>query len=103
MVEQVLQINREKYIFWSLFGILFLCAGFYIYFINSTIHNTVSRQNLEKEASLLTLKIGSEEFKYITLRNTVTLPLAYSLGFADVSVNAFVSRTNNPSVAYAPR
>ena len=102
MVEKVLQLNREKTIFWTLLGILFLCAGFYMYFINTTIHNTVSRQNLEKEASQLTLKIGSEEFKYITMRNGITLGLAYSLGFKDVEAKTFISRNNSSSVAYLP-
>ena len=103
MVEKVLQLNRGKTIFWTLLGIFFLCAGFYMYFINSTVHNVVTRQNMEKEAGQLALKIGSEEFQYITMRNAITLPLAYSLGFKNVSVKTFVSRDASPSVAYAPR
>ena len=102
MVEKVLQLNREKTIFWTLLGVLFLCAGFYMYFINATIHNTVSRQNLEKEAATLSLKIGKEDFQYITMRNSITLPLAYSLGFKDISVKTFVQRNNSSSVAYVP-
>ena len=50
MVEKVLQLNREKTLFWTLVGILFLCAGLYIYFINATVHNVVARQNLENES-----------------------------------------------------
>ena len=100
MVEKVLQLNREKTIFWTLLGALFLCAGFYIYLINSTIHNVVVRQNLEKEAAQLTLKIGVEDFQYITMRNAITLPLAYSLGFKEVSVKTFVFRNTVQSVAY---
>ena len=65
MVEKVLQLNNEKTIFWSLLGILLLCAGFYMYFINVTIHNVVSRQNIEEELARLTLSIGNYEFKYI--------------------------------------
>ena len=103
MVEKVLQLNREKTIFWVLLGVLFLCASFYMYFVNSTIHNVVTRQNLEKESTQLTLKIGNEEFQYITMRNSITLPLAYSLGFKDVSVKIFISRDITPSVAYLPR
>ena len=102
MVEKVLQLNREKTIFWTLIGALFLCASFYIYFINAAVHNTVTRQNLEKEAGQLTLKIGSEEFQYITMRNAINLPLAYSLGFKDVSAKTFISRNTLPSVAYLP-
>src|SRR3989344_6895701 len=92
MVEKVLELNREKTICWTLLGILLLCSGFYIYFINTTIHNIVQRQNLEAEASKLTLAIGSQEFQYISMRNGVTLDLAYSLGFRDVGVKTFISK-----------
>ena len=100
MVEKVLELNREKTIFWTLLGILFLCAGFYMYFINSTIHNIVTRQNLESEASTLTLTIGSEEFKYISMRNGVTLGLAYSLGFKDITAKRFISKSASSQVSY---
>ncbi len=96
--------NREKTIFWSLIGTLFLFAGLYMYFINSTIHNVVAKQNLETEASALTLAIGSQEFEYIHMRNTVTLPLAYSLGFKDVRNKTFISQNRAANqVSYLPR
>ena len=102
MVEKVLQLNREKTIFWTLFGVLLLSVGFYMYFINTTVHNIVIRQDLENEASKLTLTIGSEEFQYITLRNGVTLSLAYSLGFKDASVKTYISRKSDNTVAFLP-
>ncbi len=103
MTEKVLQLNREKTLFWTLVGILFLCIGLYMYFINATVHNVVIRQNLESEASTLTLSIGSQEFKYISNRNAITLPLAYSLGFKDVSAKTFLSKTPSSQVSYLPR
>jgi hypothetical protein len=103
MVEKVLQINREKTIFWSLLTILFISIFFYMYFINTTIHNVVLRQNLEAEASKLSLSIGNEEFQYITKRNEVTLQLAYSLGFKEVSDKTFVYRNPSRDVAYLSR
>jgi hypothetical protein len=96
----LLQLQREKTIFWSLLAILVLCAGFYMYCINSTVHNVVARQNFENVASALTLSIGSEEFKYITMRNGVTLSLAYSLGFTDVSQKTFISKNIQNQVSY---
>jgi len=95
MTQAILQLNREKTIFWLLLGILFSCVSFYMYFINTTIHNVVVRQNLELEASKLTFSIGREEFQYITMRNKVTLPLAYSLGFKDIKNKTFISRNSN--------
>ena len=103
MVEKVLQLNREKTMFWSLIGILFICSAFYIYSINVTIRNVVVRQELENKAAQLTLKIGSQEFKYITMRNSITLPMAYSLGFGDVKNKIFVSRNSTSYVSYLPR
>jgi hypothetical protein len=97
------QINNEKTIFWTLIGILFLCAGFYIYFIDTTIHNVVARQNLENEATSLTLSIGSQEFQYISKRNAVTLDLAYSMGFKDIAVKEYVSKKSPDSVAFLSR
>ncbi len=103
MITKALQINKEKTIFWSLLGALLICVGFYLYFINTTIHNVVARQNLENEAGSITLSIGAKEFEYITKRNTVTLELAYSMGFKDVKVKSFVSKKDGGSVAYLPR
>ena len=103
MVERVLELNKEKTIFWTLLSVLFLCAGFYMYFINSTIHNIVARQNLESESSKLTLAIGGEEFQYITLRNSITLDMAHSLGFKDIGATTFVSRKSISVVSYLSR
>ncbi len=102
MTEALIQ-NKEKTIFWILFAVFFLCAGFYMYLINSTIHNVVARENLENQASSLTLAIGSKEFTYISLRNNITLPLAYSMGFKDVSEKTFVSRDSGNYLSYLSR
>lgn len=99
MVEKVLEINREKAIFWSLVGTLFLAMGFYMYFINTTIHNTVARQNLEAESSSLTLSIGNKEFQYISKRNNVTLAMAHSMGYKDVKDISYVSVNAGKAVA----
>ena len=99
MKEKILQVNREKILFHALVGILVLCAGFYMYFINATVHNVVARQNFETESSQLTLAIGSEEFQYISKRNSVTLDLAYSMGYKDVSKKTYISRAGTTRVA----
>ena len=97
MVEKILELNREKTLFWTLLCVLFLSASLYIYFINATVHNVVARQNLEDQSSGLTLTIGSEEFQYINSRNTINLDLAYSLGFKETKVKSYISRT--PSIS----
>ncbi len=102
MTEAILEKlnHREKTIFWSLLGVIFLLSGMYIYFINATIHNVVARQTFEKQASALTVSIGSEEFQYITLENAITLPLAYSLGFKDVTNKTFISEEGLNQVSF---
>ena len=92
MTEKILQLNTEKNIFWTLIGILFFCAIFYMYSINVTIRNVVARQNFENKVVDLSLSVGNDEFQYITLRNGVTLQLAYSLGFKDVKEKTYVSK-----------
>lgn len=94
MKEKILQLHTEKNIFWTLAGILLLCAGFYTYSITTTIHNVVERQNLENKASTLTLAIGANEFKYISMRNAITLSYAQSLGFSESHDKIFLSRTS---------
>ena len=101
MTEKILQLNTEKNIFWTLIGILFFCAIFYMYSINVTIRNVVARQNLENKISELTLSVGNHEFQYIALRNSVTLPLAYSMGFKDVKEKTYISKKTVGYVAIA--
>ncbi len=99
MKEKVLQLNREKTIFWTFSAILFLCFGFYMYCINTTVHNVVTRQNLESEASNLTLKLGNQEFQYITERNNITIELAYAKGFKDVIAKTFISKNSTKQIS----
>jgi len=93
MVTKVLELttDREKQIFWTLFGILLFCACFYIYSVNATVRNLVAHQNMEDEATGLSLSLGKQEFKYIEMRNAIDLAAAYSLGFKNVSNKTFVS------------
>lgn len=99
MVEKVLELNREKTVFWSLVGALFVAMVFYAYFINATIHNTVARQNLEAESSSLTLSIGNKEFEYISKRNNITLAMAHSLGYKDTKVISYIGEGAGKTVA----
>ncbi|MFZ2522602.1 MAG: hypothetical protein WAX44_03780 [Minisyncoccia bacterium] len=103
MVERVLQFNKERIIFLTLVGALFISMCFYIYYINITVHNVVARQNLENEASQLTLSIGNKEFEYISMRNAIDLSLAQSLGFRETAVRTYISAQSQDSIAILPR
>jgi hypothetical protein len=99
MTEKILQLNTEKNIFWTLVGILFFCLCFYMYSINVTVRNVVARQDLQNKISTLTLSVGNSEFQYISAQDSVTLQLAYSLGFKDVADKVYISKTTG-SLAY---
>lgn len=97
MTEKILQFNTEKNIFRVLVSIFILCAIFYIYIINVTVRNIVTRGDLENKISEMSLTIGNKEFQYISLRNGVTLSMAHSLGFREVKEKTYIS---NKAVSY---
>lgn len=98
MIQNALQINREKTIFWSLLMTLLVAIGFYMYLINATVRNVVATQNIEAKISQLNLSISSKEFKYISNRNAVTLNLAYSMGFRDIESRTYIKEKSTKSV-----
>lgn len=99
MLQNVLQLNREKTVFWSLLLTLFVAIGFYMYFINTTVRNVVATQNIEAKISQLNLSISNKEFKYISNRNAVTLNLAYSMGFKDIETKTYIKEKSTKSVS----
>lgn len=99
MIERVIA-NREKTIFWGLLVILILSACFYMYLINTTVKNVVASQNLEAEATRINLSISNKEFQYIKSRNAITLNLAYSMGFKDVSAKTYLNEKSTKGVSF---
>jgi hypothetical protein len=63
------------------------------------VSNTVSRQSLERELGTLSARVGEMEFKYIGLKNNVSLAVAYEHGFKDVSAPIYVSRVKTSSLS----
>lgn len=100
MKTYISQMEKEKIIFWVLSSVFVLCIGFYMFCIHATIQNVVLRENLEDEASALSLDIGNKEFQYITMKNSINLAMAYSLGFSPVSNKTFISKKSVGYVSY---
>lgn len=100
MFEKIIQLNNAKTIFWSLLATFLLAVGFYMYLINTTVRNVVMSQNIEAKISGLNLAISSKEFEYIKNRNSVTLSLAYSMGFRDVSAKTYISEKSSQGVSF---
>jgi len=80
---------REKKIFWYLFSVFAFFVVSYGFLLNSTMMNTVSKQNMEKEITSLSSNVNSLEFQYLNIKNSITLNLAKSKGFILVSSDKF--------------
>ena len=95
-MEKILkQLNTsywEKKIFWFLIVFLLFSIVAYVYFVNQTVLNIVKREKIENQIMSLNSRIGELEFKYISLKNNISLDYAYSIGFVDVKDVKFASR-----------
>lgn len=88
--------NTHTYLIYAIIALfLTLCVmlGSYAYLINKTVLNVVAREKAEDQIASLNSKVGDMEFKEMSLRNTLTLDLAHSLGFSDATTINFVNRS----------
>ena len=86
-----------KTFFFVTLAILIAIFASYIYLVNKTIMNVVAREKTETTLSSLSTTIGGLEYKYITLKNGVTLELAHAKGFVDFSPTTYLARENSAS------
>ncbi len=92
-ISYQLQTYRRG-IFWSMVAMAVLLFGLYVYFINATVFNVITREKLEEHIADLTTNVSKIEFQNITLKNSVTLDKAATLGFAESNDTIFVSRSS---------
>jgi hypothetical protein len=86
------------FVFATLLVGTFLC---YVYLVNATIMNVVAREQIETNISDLSTTIGTLEYKYISLKNAVTIDLAHAKGFTDASPTSFLARKDAaPALSY---
>jgi hypothetical protein len=81
-------------LFFCMAAVLLLVFASYFYLVNKTIMNVVAREKTERTIAQLSGTIGELEFKYITLKNGVTLDLAHAKGFQDASPTKFLARND---------
>ncbi len=84
--------NQQKALFWIAIAAAFLCAILYGYFLNAAIVNVVEREKAEEKMARLNSQIADLEFSYISLKNVISLDLAYSLGYQNAEGAKFISR-----------
>ncbi len=86
--------HYQKLFFWSMLSLLVVSLCSYVYFLNETVHNVVQRQQSGRHIAELGGGVGELESRYITLKDSITLDLASSLGFQTVQNPVFISRTS---------
>lgn len=84
------RISAKMLFFFLAAAFLFL-VSLYIYLVHKTVMNVVAEGNDQSAISSLSSTTGTMEFQYITLKNTITLDLAYQKGFQDTSPTKFIS------------
>ncbi|MFZ2048956.1 MAG: hypothetical protein WAV25_01500 [Minisyncoccia bacterium] len=97
-ITKTLSYDTRARAFWTLVVLSILSLVVYIFAINATIRNTVTRQNLENEVATISTQLGDLEFSYIALKNRVSLDLAYTRGFKNVSSAQYISRGESRSL-----
>src|SRR3989344_5923094 len=82
--------EKRELAFWALATISIVSILAYMYAINATARNIANRQNLEIQITEISRDLDKLEFDYITLRNNVTIELAYEKGFTEEKSPLFV-------------
>lgn len=91
--------RHSKGLFWSLTCLLFLVTSFYVYLMNTMAQNGVRWENGEKEATSVSATVSELESQYLSLKQSVTLSMAYERGFEDVKTVRFISAKKVGTVA----
>lgn len=73
----------------SIFGALALC---YVLILGNMVANIVQRKNLEKEALALSNEVNNLELSYLSVSNSVNLPLSISMGFKEAKATFAVRK-----------
>ncbi len=93
--------EHSKGMFWFLASSLLLMTVWYVYLVNTAAFNGVRWSKAEEGISSLGATVSELESSYLSLKQSVTLSLAYAKGFEDVKDVTFISTEKVGSVATA--
>lgn len=95
MTTKIFKIESfQQKTFWLLAGFLLVTLSLYIYLVNNLIFEAAGREALIRERGERLLTIGELEGQYLTLTQSMTVELAYALGFEEAGTNlSFAART----------
>jgi hypothetical protein len=68
---------------WTLFGVIGLLLGLYIFLVGATVYNTLEAQRAERSISSMTAELASMEFAYLSAQSKINMDLASSMGFIE--------------------
>jgi len=91
----------EKKAFLVLSGLIVSLLVLYVYFVNQTVWNIVSRQDLTKSINGVSSDVATLEASYMALSSSLTIDHAYDIGFKDITTadTSFVDRPSAQTVA----
>ena len=92
MKAAVITIKNHPLTFYALLSGIFISLGLYMYCINMTVRNAVSRNNTENKVLAIQNKVSDLEYQYMTKSNSVTMQSAQDLGLVELPSKIFISK-----------
>ncbi len=93
----------RQLILWFLLASLVALIGYYIYLVNASVFNILSRTESDEKLNLLSSQLSNLEGQYLTLSSSITLDQAKTLGLLDASKQThFVNRTQTAAQLSLP-
>ncbi|MBU4536824.1 hypothetical protein KJ603_02175 [Patescibacteria group bacterium] len=91
IVLKINNINKKKVFISLIFALVFFSCS-YIYLILQTTINISTYQDIKQEVIELDSQIGDHEFEYMSLKKTINLEMAQTLGYVEASNINFVDK-----------
>lgn len=78
-------------LFWSFSLLLLLSASLYAYLVNAAALHAIAYGKARESARAVSAALSEREALFLTLKQRVTLPRAYALGFQDARAVRFIT------------
>jgi hypothetical protein len=98
MKINLLTIEYKKTLWASLMVLGVLMVG-YLFFVSSSVFNTVALKDAEIKSSEIRSTLANLETKYILIEKNIDLEEASNLGYLDVETNQFSYNSFSSSVS----
>ena len=98
MKINILTIEYKKTL-WTSFAVFGLIATSYLFFVSSSVFNTVALKDAEIKSSELRSSLADLETQYVSLEKSIDLDKATTLGFLDAETNQFSYNSLSSSVS----